>query len=59
MKRVADSWGEEVAPWEARGQSLWKSSDDEDNSSDWNSYEEYDYPFETDEGDRFQHTNSF
>lgn len=43
-----DIWGEEATPWEARGQALWKSSDDEA-TSDWNSYDEYDYALENDD----------
>lgn len=43
-----EGWGREVDSWEARGQSLWKSSDDED-EPDWNSYDDNDYP--PDEGE--------
>lgn len=47
---ASEAWAkdEEVDSWEARGQSLWKSSDDEDDAG-WNSYDEY-HP-DNDEGD--------
>jgi hypothetical protein len=48
----AVGWGgDEVDSWEAKGQSLWKSSDEEEDG-EWNSYDENDYPLDNDdEGD--------